>query len=116
MRVDRVAEARRLHFGGPMTWDPFLLLSIVLGLGLLATSARLMQRAFGTREFWRVRAVRRRRDAARAVLRARKRTSKHGADVIPLRKRPRVRGPAVPGRSTFGAARSVNRADRPGSG
>ena len=105
-----------MHFAGSMTWDPFLFLTFLLGLGLIFTSARLMQRAFGSRELWRVRHARRRRDAVRAVLRGRKRTNKHGADVIPLRKRPRVRGPAVPGRSTFGAARSVNRADRPGSG
>jgi len=104
-----------LHFARSMSWDPFLLLTIVLGLGLLATSLRLMQRAFGSRESWRVREARRRREASRAALRGRKRTSKHGADVIPLRKRPRVRGPAVAG-PTYGSVRPVPRADRPRSG
>jgi hypothetical protein len=106
-----------LQFDGSMTWDPFLLLTIVLGLGLLVASARLMQQhAFGSRESWRVREARRRREASRAALRGRKRTSKHGADVIPLRKRPRVHGPVVAGRPTFGAVRSVHRVDRPGNG
>ena len=101
-----------------MTWDPFLLLAIVLvlGLGLIAASARLMQRAFAPRESWRVREARRRRQASRAALRGLERTSKHGADVIPLRKSPRVRGPEVVGHGAYGAARSRHHADRPGGG
>jgi hypothetical protein len=109
-------KARRLHFAGSMTWDPFVLLTLVLGLGLILTSARLMQHAFGSRESWRVREARRRREASRAVLRGRKRTSKHGADVIPLRRKPGIRKTAVAGRSAFGTVRSVHRADQPKSG
>jgi hypothetical protein len=99
-----------------MTWDPFFLLTVVLGLGLIVTSARLMLRAWGPRESWRIRDLRRRREASRAALRGRKRTSKHGADVIPLRRKPGVRRPAVAGRPTYAALRSVHRADQPGSG
>ena len=98
-----------------MSWDPFLLLSVILGVGLVVTTVRLMGRAFGPREPWRVREARRRRKASLAAPRGRKRTRKCGADVIPLRKKPRVLRP-VPGRSTYGAARSVHQADRPGSG
>jgi beta-lactamase regulating signal transducer with metallopeptidase domain len=99
-----------------MDWDPFLLLTMFLGLALIFTSARLMQRAFRSRESWRVREARRRREASRAAPRGHKRTSKHGADVIPLRKRPRVRGPLVAGHPTYGAARPIHRADQPKSG
>ena len=100
-----------------MDWDPFLLLAAILGLALMLTSARLMQRAFGWGESWRVRKARRRREASRAALRVgSKRTSKYGAEVIRLRKRPGVRRPAVAGSSTYGAVRSVHRVDQPRNG
>jgi hypothetical protein len=90
-----------------MAWDPFLLLSVILGVGLLVTSGRLLHLTFRPRESWRVREARRRREASRAALRGRKRTSKHGADVIPLRKKPGVRRPAAHGRPTYGQIHSV---------
>ena len=105
-----------MQLDGSMTWDPLLLVTIVLGLGLIATSAGSMQRAFRSRKSWRIRELRRRREASRAALRASKRTNEHGADVIPLRKRPRVRGPVVASRPSDGALRSVQRVDRPGNG